>query len=393
MAERTTRPRRPRASSGRWASAARRGRLRHRFRACARALRPHRARRDGPAADNGELQVIDVREASEQTEMAAGALPCPTGSPRPISPRSTRSGRPRSSATPAALAALGLLLARRGFTHVRPVLDEGMGAWARARPWPRPPPTTPPSRARRSGRRASFSTSSATPLASERLAASDTCRASVACAPVASVGASPRSVTPRAHDRLDHPAPRIRADDVHEPHRAIGRVGRAGGWRPGRRRRGPRRPPPVRCAERGTPPPRARRARAGCSRRDRGVGLHRNHRRSTGPPRARSRRGSAARRRAPRCAPTRACCRGAPRTAEERVEVVHHQIDVDAARAALGRSSSRSRPAGREPLGTCCAAAGRARSTRRCAAARRTPARSAARGRRPAACPRAPPLR
>jgi glyoxylase-like metal-dependent hydrolase (beta-lactamase superfamily II)/rhodanese-related sulfurtransferase len=85
----------------------------------------------GLLAARGELQVVDVREASEQTELAAGALTVPyrllAGAELPgLDPE-----RPTAvvchTGVRSPLAAS--LLARRGFTHVRPVLGEGMGAW------------------------------------------------------------------------------------------------------------------------------------------------------------------------------------------------------------------------------------------------------------------------
>ncbi len=112
--------------------AARRGRLRHRLRALARALRRRSASsRWAQLADKGELQVIDLREASEQTELAAGALAVPYRLLAEADLSALDPGAPTAvvchTGTRTPLAAS--LLARRGFTHVRPVLGEGMSAW------------------------------------------------------------------------------------------------------------------------------------------------------------------------------------------------------------------------------------------------------------------------
>jgi glyoxylase-like metal-dependent hydrolase (beta-lactamase superfamily II)/rhodanese-related sulfurtransferase len=85
----------------------------------------------GQLADKGELQVVDVREASEQTEMAAGALPVPyrllaEADLSSLDPeRTTAVVCHTGTRTPLAAS----LLARRGFRHVRPVLAEGMSTW------------------------------------------------------------------------------------------------------------------------------------------------------------------------------------------------------------------------------------------------------------------------
>ena len=85
----------------------------------------------GQLSDKGELQVVDVRELSEQTELAAGALAVPyrmlaQADLSPLDPE-----RPTAvvcqTGTRSPLAAS--LLARRGFKLVRPVLGEGMASW------------------------------------------------------------------------------------------------------------------------------------------------------------------------------------------------------------------------------------------------------------------------
>jgi hydroxyacylglutathione hydrolase len=85
----------------------------------------------GQLADKGELQVVDVREASEQSELATGALAVPYRLLAEADLSSLDPERPTavvcSTGTRSPLAAS--LLARRGFTHVRPVLGEGMNAW------------------------------------------------------------------------------------------------------------------------------------------------------------------------------------------------------------------------------------------------------------------------
>ena len=85
----------------------------------------------GQLADKGELQVVDVREASEQSELATGALAVPYRLLAEADLSSLDPARPTavvcSTGTRTPLAAS--LLARRGFTHVRPVLGEGMNAW------------------------------------------------------------------------------------------------------------------------------------------------------------------------------------------------------------------------------------------------------------------------
>jgi hydroxyacylglutathione hydrolase len=85
----------------------------------------------GKLSDKGELQVIDVREASEQTEMAAGALAVPYRLLADADLSKLDPERPTAvvchTGTRSPLAAS--LLARRGFKHVRPVLDEGMSTW------------------------------------------------------------------------------------------------------------------------------------------------------------------------------------------------------------------------------------------------------------------------
>jgi hydroxyacylglutathione hydrolase len=85
----------------------------------------------GKLSDKGELQVVDVREASEQSELAAGALAVPYRLLAHADLSSLDPERPTAvvchTGTRSPLAAS--LLARRGFTHVRPVLGEGMSAW------------------------------------------------------------------------------------------------------------------------------------------------------------------------------------------------------------------------------------------------------------------------
>jgi hydroxyacylglutathione hydrolase len=85
----------------------------------------------GRLSDKGELQVIDLREASEQTEMAAGALAVPYRLLAEADLSSLDPERPTAVVCHTGVRApLGAsLLARRGFTHVRPVLGEGMSAW------------------------------------------------------------------------------------------------------------------------------------------------------------------------------------------------------------------------------------------------------------------------
>jgi glyoxylase-like metal-dependent hydrolase (beta-lactamase superfamily II)/rhodanese-related sulfurtransferase len=85
----------------------------------------------GTLSDEGALQVIDVREASEQSETAAGALAVPYRLLAAADLSSLDPERPTAvvchTGTRTPLAAS--LLARRGFKHVRPVLDEGMSTW------------------------------------------------------------------------------------------------------------------------------------------------------------------------------------------------------------------------------------------------------------------------
>ena len=85
----------------------------------------------GQLSDKGELQVVDVREPSEQTELAAGALAVPYRLLAEADLSTLDPERPTAvvchTGTRSPLAAS--LLARRGFTHVRPVLGEGMGTW------------------------------------------------------------------------------------------------------------------------------------------------------------------------------------------------------------------------------------------------------------------------
>jgi len=85
----------------------------------------------GQLAEKGELQVIDLREASEQTEMAAGALPVPYRLLAEADLSALDRERPTAVVChTGARSPLGAsLLARRGFTSVRPVLGEGMSSW------------------------------------------------------------------------------------------------------------------------------------------------------------------------------------------------------------------------------------------------------------------------
>jgi len=85
----------------------------------------------GQLADAGEIQVVDLREASEQTEMAAGAVPVPYRLLAEADLSTLDPERPTAVVChTGARSPLGAsLLARRGFTHVRPVLGEGMSAW------------------------------------------------------------------------------------------------------------------------------------------------------------------------------------------------------------------------------------------------------------------------
>ena len=85
----------------------------------------------GQLADAGEIQVVDLREASEQTEMAAGAVPVPYRLLAEADLSTLDPERPTAVVCHTGVCSpLGAsLLARRGFTHVRPVLGEGMSAW------------------------------------------------------------------------------------------------------------------------------------------------------------------------------------------------------------------------------------------------------------------------
>jgi hydroxyacylglutathione hydrolase len=90
----------------------------------------------GALAEKGELQVVDVRETSEQTELAAGALAVPYRILADADLAALDPERPTAvvchTGVRAPLAAS--LLARRGFTHVRPVLGEGMGTFHAPQP-------------------------------------------------------------------------------------------------------------------------------------------------------------------------------------------------------------------------------------------------------------------
>ena len=85
----------------------------------------------GQLSDKGELQVVDIREPSEQTELASGALAVPYRVLAAADLSKLDPERPTAvvcqTGTRSPLGAS--VLARRGFTHVRPVLGEGMSAW------------------------------------------------------------------------------------------------------------------------------------------------------------------------------------------------------------------------------------------------------------------------
>jgi hydroxyacylglutathione hydrolase len=85
----------------------------------------------GALADRSELQVIDVREALEQTEMATGAIAVPYRMLAEADLSALDPAKPTAVVchTGARSPLAASLLARRGFTHVRPVLGEGMGGW------------------------------------------------------------------------------------------------------------------------------------------------------------------------------------------------------------------------------------------------------------------------
>ena len=86
----------------------------------------------GALADKAELQVVDVREESEQSELATGALAVPYRLLAEADLSALDPERPTAvvcqTGTRSPLAAS--LLARRGFTHVRPVLGDGMASWS-----------------------------------------------------------------------------------------------------------------------------------------------------------------------------------------------------------------------------------------------------------------------
>jgi hydroxyacylglutathione hydrolase len=85
----------------------------------------------GRLAEAGELQVVDVREPSEQTELAPNAVAVPYRLLADADLSALDPACPTAvvchTGTRSPLAAS--VLARRGFTHVRPVLHEGMAAW------------------------------------------------------------------------------------------------------------------------------------------------------------------------------------------------------------------------------------------------------------------------
>ena len=85
----------------------------------------------GTLSDKGELQVVDVREPSEQTAMAAGALGVPYRLLADADLSSLDPAKPTAVVchTGARSPLAASLLARRGFTHVRPVLGDGMTSW------------------------------------------------------------------------------------------------------------------------------------------------------------------------------------------------------------------------------------------------------------------------
>jgi glyoxylase-like metal-dependent hydrolase (beta-lactamase superfamily II)/rhodanese-related sulfurtransferase len=85
----------------------------------------------GQLADRGELQVVDVREASEQTELAAGAIAVPYRLLATADLSALDPAKPTAVVCHTGVRGpiAASLLARRGFAHVRPVLDEGMSAW------------------------------------------------------------------------------------------------------------------------------------------------------------------------------------------------------------------------------------------------------------------------
>ncbi|MDP9256836.1 MAG: MBL fold metallo-hydrolase [Actinomycetota bacterium] len=85
----------------------------------------------GALAAKGDLQVIDVREAPEQTELAAGAVAIPYRLLAEADLAKLDPERPTAVVCHTGVRApiAASLLARRGFTHVRPVLGEGMGTW------------------------------------------------------------------------------------------------------------------------------------------------------------------------------------------------------------------------------------------------------------------------
>jgi len=85
----------------------------------------------GTLSDKGELQVVDVREPSEQTVMAAGALSVPYRLLADADLSSLDPAKPTAVVchTGARSPLAASLLARRGFAHVRPVLGDGMTSW------------------------------------------------------------------------------------------------------------------------------------------------------------------------------------------------------------------------------------------------------------------------
>jgi glyoxylase-like metal-dependent hydrolase (beta-lactamase superfamily II)/rhodanese-related sulfurtransferase len=79
----------------------------------------------------GSLQVVDVRESDEQDVLAPGAFPIPYRELADADLRALDPARPVATvcATGARAAVAASLLARRGFSRVRPVIDGGMAQW------------------------------------------------------------------------------------------------------------------------------------------------------------------------------------------------------------------------------------------------------------------------
>jgi hydroxyacylglutathione hydrolase len=79
----------------------------------------------------GELQVVDVREPAEQTELAPSAVAVPYRLLARADLSALDPARPTAVVCHTGVRSpiAASLLARRGFTHVRPVLGKGMSAW------------------------------------------------------------------------------------------------------------------------------------------------------------------------------------------------------------------------------------------------------------------------